>query len=479
MKKPDAKKAWIIYSILIIIFFLAEMNGLDHYDTGDENVYFYMAKLVAEGKLPYRDFFFAHPPLHLFFVSVSYILFGFHLVTLKMVPLLAVIVSSFFLFRLMKERFSSVSALIAVFLFLFSFRVMLEATYFLGVNVTTMFMVIGFYFLFSKKNYFAGGVFFGLAGLTGLYSLPITATIMAYAFFDKIIVHKGAKSLFQNDFTRMIIGFLISFILVNVLFIIIFGSSFIEQVYTYHFLKPEAAGRQFSVIFEVIRTNWIIFASSVLGVFSLAFFRKRKVLFVAALISLAYLVFLTQLSLIFNFYFVLLFPFLAVLGSRGLVGLYSFIVKRLHPGRVIRTIAIAIPALFVIWNVSADILYMNTFDFKDFEGINGVNEFIIRNTDSDDYIFGDASIAPLIALYTGRELAFDMADTNDIVFLSGLGDLSGTLARIKSEDVSYVIIRPLEGIGAIPEAWTFLNENCETGTWLKDKYRGDFLVLQC
>src|SRR5262245_29142492 len=32
----------------------------------DENIYFYMAlRTVTDGLLPYRDYFFAHPPLHL------------------------------------------------------------------------------------------------------------------------------------------------------------------------------------------------------------------------------------------------------------------------------------------------------------------------------------------------------------------------------------------------------------------------------
>ena len=36
-----------------------------HFSATDENVYFYQAAAWAKGYLPYRDFFFAHPPLHL------------------------------------------------------------------------------------------------------------------------------------------------------------------------------------------------------------------------------------------------------------------------------------------------------------------------------------------------------------------------------------------------------------------------------
>jgi hypothetical protein len=46
------------------------------YSSGDENIYFYLATQVAEGQLPYRDFFHAHPPLHLAPLSLIYWLGG-------------------------------------------------------------------------------------------------------------------------------------------------------------------------------------------------------------------------------------------------------------------------------------------------------------------------------------------------------------------------------------------------------------------
>ena len=49
----------------IILGYLALKWSCFHYSATDENIYFYQAAAWAEGVLPYRDFFFAHPPLHI------------------------------------------------------------------------------------------------------------------------------------------------------------------------------------------------------------------------------------------------------------------------------------------------------------------------------------------------------------------------------------------------------------------------------
>ncbi len=46
-----------VLALLLVIFFLIELKGVMHYDNVDENIYFYMGKLIAEGKTPYADFF--------------------------------------------------------------------------------------------------------------------------------------------------------------------------------------------------------------------------------------------------------------------------------------------------------------------------------------------------------------------------------------------------------------------------------------
>src|SRR5687768_7428181 len=52
-------------ALLLLVFLLLKTYLLVAADS-DENIYFYMSVRAAfEGQQPYRDFFFAHPPLHL------------------------------------------------------------------------------------------------------------------------------------------------------------------------------------------------------------------------------------------------------------------------------------------------------------------------------------------------------------------------------------------------------------------------------
>jgi len=165
MKKLNKNYYWVIFSVIIIIFFLIELKALPYLKPGDENVYLYMGKLVSEGKIPYKDFFLAHPPLQILIIAAVFKIVGFNIFISNLMPLLFTLLSAFFLFKIVKEKFNEIKALAAVALFLFSFSTLSLATDFVGINLTAMFAVIGFYCLFNKNNYIKSGIFFGLASI--------------------------------------------------------------------------------------------------------------------------------------------------------------------------------------------------------------------------------------------------------------------------------------------------------------------------
>ena len=80
-------KRKILAVVCIIIFLFIKFSTLS-YQNSDENTYFYMAKLMAEGKLPYRDFFFAHPPLQVAIYSLFLKVFGMHVFLLKSIEII-------------------------------------------------------------------------------------------------------------------------------------------------------------------------------------------------------------------------------------------------------------------------------------------------------------------------------------------------------------------------------------------------------
>ena len=67
--------------------------------TSDENVYFYMGKVISDGGVPYKDFFYAHPPLHIYILAFLIKLFGVNIAALKFFSLFAIVVSAFFLYK--------------------------------------------------------------------------------------------------------------------------------------------------------------------------------------------------------------------------------------------------------------------------------------------------------------------------------------------------------------------------------------------
>src|SRR3989344_2095849 len=129
-------KQWMGFLIIAAIFIIIESKGLTQAGPGDENVYFYMAKSVSEGQIPYHDFFYVHPPLHIYLLAVLIKLFGVNFFVLKSAGLAFFLIASFFLYKLslelfqnkIKENHANAISLLSVILFLSSFTTLFTAT---------------------------------------------------------------------------------------------------------------------------------------------------------------------------------------------------------------------------------------------------------------------------------------------------------------------------------------------------------------
>ncbi|MAG08473.1 hypothetical protein CMO89_03295 [Candidatus Woesearchaeota archaeon] len=452
MKK--GKAVWVL-ALILLVFFVVELRGLVHYDIGDENAYFYMGKLMSEGYLPYRDFFFAHPPLKLLVITPIMAVFGFNLIALKLVPLISTIVTAIFLFKIMRFKFNDLSGVLSVVLFLFAKRVMLEATYFLGVNLTAMFVVIGLYFFFTKK-YIVSGIFYGIAVVSGLYSVVPFVVILGF-----LVV--------KRRFWRFLLGFLAVFLLVNLIMTAI-SINYVHSVYIYHLVKPKVEGENFEILKDAVMENLLLFILPFLLLLSK---KWQKMLMILA-VSAAYLLFMMKIRL-FAFYFVLLFPFLAIISGYGLASL----LKRLKRNKAMLIGLVVLLLAVFSSGVYSNVKHLYTFDFVDFQGNSEIVNYIKENSDVNAKLFGDVLTVPLIALQADRDIAFNLVDTNAMRFLSGSLDFDEVLARIKSERVKFVIVRPGQGFGNNQKVADFLNANCEQELYLNDKYWGEFFVFDC
>src|SRR4030067_424462 len=69
----------------------------------DENLYFYLASLLARGILPYRDFFLAQMPGQILLYSIAMKIFGFNLTLFKLIPVVFSMGTAGILYLLFKE----------------------------------------------------------------------------------------------------------------------------------------------------------------------------------------------------------------------------------------------------------------------------------------------------------------------------------------------------------------------------------------
>ena len=465
-----SKRQWAYFIIVAVIFALVEFKGLTQAGPGDENVYFYMAKSVSEGQMPYRDFFYAHPPLHIFMLAGLIKIFGVNFFILKSASLLFILAASFFIFKtsieLFQNRHNEKNAdeisITAVILFLFSFTILFTATFSIGIELSVMLAMISFYLILAR-NYFIGGLVAGLAGLTRFYAIVPLLALFAFIFVKKFQEKK------LNDFFLMFIGFFAVFGIAMIILSALYGHNFIDPVINYHLLKPKLPGQRIKVYENVAKENWVIIASSLLFLFA----ENKKKLQVFLFIIAAYLAFLLSLNVPAEFYFALVFPFLAIAGAYGIVNFIARIKMKYFRFLIIILIASAF-----LWNTAADTAVLEKYGFMEFAPLNEMAAKVSAAS-PDSQIFGDASIAPLVALKSGRKIALNYIDSNEMTFTSGVTNFYIFAKKLDDARLSYIIFRKDYGLYQIEQFRQYAQSRCKLDGTYSDLLEGEFLMYKC
>ncbi|MBI2101889.1 glycosyltransferase family 39 protein [Candidatus Woesearchaeota archaeon] len=452
------KLPYVFLAAFMAAFLAITLRGLSTAQPGDENVYYYMGRLVSEGKIPYRDFFFAHPPLQIYLIALVYKAFGFNIAALKSVSLISALITAFFVFKIAKEKFGSSEAIISSLLLLFSYSVIFNSVFSFGIEIAMMFLIIGTYFLFNRSNYVLAGIFFGIAGITRLLSLVPIFIVFCIVFLSD-----------KKSFLRLSSAFLIVFLAVNGIFALFLKDAYLSPVYKFHLLKSFGGGENFKEYFDIVKLNWILFFSAFLFIF----IKGKKAVNLFFAVSVIYLIFLFSLKKIFGFYFIVIFPFLAIAGGYSIAS----VLKNIQNKKLAISASLILSIVFV-WNLAADVAFLEKIGFRGFERGSDLADFVNSHSDENTMLFGDDSVVPLLALLTNKKIAFDFVDTNNEVFLSGLADLNEILNRLKNNDVLF-IIRSKQGISYFKEVRQFLNKNCDLLSQFHDKTEGAYLVYRC
>ncbi|HLC61104.1 MAG TPA: hypothetical protein VJJ52_06785 [Candidatus Nanoarchaeia archaeon] len=463
-------KQWIPFLIVALVFIIIEAKGLTQVGPGDENVYFYMAKAMSEGQMPYRDFFYAHPPLHIFLLSVLINIFGINFFILKFAALAFLLTASFFLYKLSLELFqnkfndksANLISMISVIIFLYSFTTLFTATFSVGIELSVMLMMVSFYLTFSKE-YFVGGIFAGLAGLTRFYALVPLLVLFAFIFVKKL-QEKRVK-----DFLILSSGFLMIFGIVMILLTALYGHNFTDSVIKYHFLKPKLPGQKLAVFENVIKENWIIFTVFLLILFA----QNKKRLQLPLFVVFFYFLFLLTLNFAADFYFIIVFPFMALVGAYSLTN----VLTRLNI-KYLRYALVTMLILVFLWNTAADVMFLEKIGFLEFSPLQKMVAKVSA-TSSNMQIFGDASIAPLLSLMSNRSLALNYIDTNEMTFTSGLTNFYLFTDTLDEINLSYIIFRKNSGLHQISQFKQYAQSRCKLEESYTDRLEGEFLMYTC
>ena len=203
---------------------LLKLVGL-HPSGTDDNIYFYGASRMTQGLMPYRDFFFAHPPVHLLIPAAVFSITGFSIGIAKAIPAIAQGLAGLFMYLTVRKASKPLS-LIVLLLHLTAYEVLMGSTDMCGENIMTAFLIASL-FAASRGYFMLSGVLAALGLGTGLYAL---AAVLALA--------AGAFSASRKALARYGIGFAATLVTIITVFAAIGGHDFWEGVILYHLSKP-------------------------------------------------------------------------------------------------------------------------------------------------------------------------------------------------------------------------------------------------
>lgn len=373
-----------VVAVVLALWLLLKTHALIASNT-DENIYFYMAKMLGQGKLPYVDYFFAHPPLHVLVPGAFFAIFGYSLTFAKLFPLVASGLTGLGLWLIARRGFTPkrlatepptglarAVGLVAMVFFLFAAEPLKASSNMTGVNMTTAWLVMGALAWFRGRPLTAG-LLFGAAASTGFYAMAAICAFLALGLFRRL----PAPAPRWRFALRQLAGFALVFGGLNLAFYAAAGDQFLIGVYGYHekkaFQDPAmvelfggaigfpgslfnnlsvmASGKALTKEYFYHPHLWL--GALALPVLALATWladpqRGRRVLAfldprrlagdgldgVAAVAWLAALALFVEFALfreLYSFYFVLIYPFLALASAHALIGGFGATARGIAP----------------------------------------------------------------------------------------------------------------------------------------------------
>ncbi|MCP3874847.1 MAG: hypothetical protein GY699_17050 [Desulfobacteraceae bacterium] len=486
----------LILSTIVCIFSLFKSYSLNPY-VSDSNIYFYDAWLMANGHIPYRDFFFAHPVFHLIPGWIMMMITSeFNLNAMKMIPSTAAAATGIFLYlivlRVVNRRGAAVASIL---LFLFSYDLLRASSHWTGINLSLCWMTLAFLLAVVQKHK-ACGIVLGISISTGIYTLPGAMIILGSVFVKKPL----------HGFYCIVTAFL-AVIAINLPFLLWGGKGFIDGVFLFHFLKSTLQGGSFlDQIDHLLFHNFFVLSAPLyllpvlviqikkikpenridfLNLFKLSGNSFISTGLWCLIAWIVYILFLMSLKRVYHYYFLLVFPFsivcaglfistffenlkiclkkrsalyqtlffsmLIIAGGfvypffeqllpyyqkqKGQIKQYSFPISPLPT-------SLQIPVR-LLWNSDrkvgkryAGIQYYLWHETRVFSEAEQIVDVLKTYANKGDRLFGDSTSTPLIALFSHLMIFDNFVDTNTMRFKAALPNLESLISKLLAANTS-------------------------------------------
>ncbi len=423
-------------AVLFLILKITEMQ----FKFSDGFTYMYMGRLILNGFVPYRNFFFASPPFQAYVMAFFEIFTGSNFLILKLIPILATVGSSIFIYLYIKKKFGGWQGLTASILFLFSFLVLLTTDYNTGISLTLLFLIGMIYFIEEDKPIIAG-LFGSLAALTRLYApFVILGALLFYLICRR------------RETLKFILGLAVIFVPISLIFEIISHGAYLNQIFFFRLNLISGIGLdKFSVIGFFLVGDFILILGTL---FYFIFDKEKKKLLLPLLATAGSVILYAVYSDIYYLYFGLIIAFFAMFTAKFI---FEF-----SDSKNFRRLLVLFLILFMVFN---SLIYISNYaTASNIKFTSDITNFVVSNSGANDTIYGSFEITPLVGLLSGRPLAGNIADTNPKNIMTSEFNISE-------------IEKKISGVRFIIEKGTKLSDGTLTG--FDDSTPLDYIASRC
>lgn len=403
------------------IFLSYKLFGLT-FRFGDTTAYWYMARSILEGALPYKDFFLADPPFYVLFLTPLFFLFQSHLIVLQLLPALLEMLSAAGMFWYLKRENIQLYWLAPI-VYLFSFTILATADYGTGLQFATALFVCSL-LAFQRKKWCWVGILLAGACLTKLYMVPIGFGVVGYLFWQKKYL----------EFWRVIVGGLAMAAILVVPFAVITDGEFFNDVVFHHFSRPNGINKIGLMLFYLQNDGLLLLLASI-GMY----WNRKHLLVLPFVLMLFFLLFFQD---VYYAYLGVLQPCITFFTVWLLAQLWD---RSHNYSRIAQMIGVVLG----FWLIYTNTMYWKTaYPMGIFTTITSWQEKA-QSFDTTYPFYGSHEVAPLIALLSDRRIFENYIDTNTQTFASSAHDLE-TVSQEAVKQGVYLFTR-VQTTGRSPE----------------------------